>query len=256
MRVLYQFPLSHYCEKARWLLDHKELDYVAKNLLPGFHRTFTYLKSGQYLLPMLNDDKNWVADSRQIALYLDDMYPEQALLRRDETLRQDALAIDDLAGELGFHVRRWTLALMLQKNDRPLDIMLGEQGYLRLFSVFSKPIVRKMVVFNYQLHPAKVAQSKVCMDVLIAQLNRRLIEQQGNYLVGDRLGLADIAVCSMLAPILMIKGTPWELEHEEFEQLTDELKDYYYALLDLPLGQYVRRIYHHERHARVDWRGV
>ncbi len=33
MRVLYQFPLSHYCEKARWLLDHKELDYVAHNLI-------------------------------------------------------------------------------------------------------------------------------------------------------------------------------------------------------------------------------
>jgi glutathione S-transferase len=46
MRVLYQFPLSHYCEKARWLLDHKELDYVAHNLIPGFHRAFTILNLG------------------------------------------------------------------------------------------------------------------------------------------------------------------------------------------------------------------
>lgn len=53
MRVLYQFPLSHYCEKARWLLDHKELDYVAHNLIPGFHRAFAQLKTGQNLLPIL-----------------------------------------------------------------------------------------------------------------------------------------------------------------------------------------------------------
>ncbi|TDH76046.1 glutathione S-transferase N-terminal domain-containing protein, partial [Acinetobacter baumannii] len=40
MRVLYQFPLSHYFEKARCLLDHKELDYVEHNLIPGFHCSF------------------------------------------------------------------------------------------------------------------------------------------------------------------------------------------------------------------------
>ncbi len=35
MRTLYQFPLSHFCE-ARWMLDHKELYYVAHNLIPGY----------------------------------------------------------------------------------------------------------------------------------------------------------------------------------------------------------------------------
>ena len=38
MRILYQFPLSHFCEKARWMLDYKELEYVAQNLMPGAHR--------------------------------------------------------------------------------------------------------------------------------------------------------------------------------------------------------------------------
>ena len=34
-RILYQFPISHYCEKARWQLDHKGLAYRTRNLLPG-----------------------------------------------------------------------------------------------------------------------------------------------------------------------------------------------------------------------------
>jgi glutathione S-transferase len=155
MRVLYQFPLSHYCEKARWLLDHKELDYVAHNLIPGFHRAFTYLKSGQYLLPMLKDDKRWVADSTQIALYLDSTYPEHALLRRDEQLREQALEIDKLSGELGVHVRRWSLAQALSVGDHPLEIMMGEQGYLRQFEKISKPILKSLVSSNYKLNPEK-----------------------------------------------------------------------------------------------------
>jgi glutathione S-transferase len=51
-----------------------------------------------------------------------------------------------------------------------------------------------------------------------------VIDNQGRYLVGDRLGLADIAVCSILAPLLVIKGTPWELENDDIEQFTGELK--------------------------------
>jgi len=93
MRILYQFPLSHYCEKARWLLDHKQLDFVAQNLIPGVHRAFAQLKTGQNKLPILRDNEHWVADSTQIALYLDQTYPEHALLRADPHLREAALKV-------------------------------------------------------------------------------------------------------------------------------------------------------------------
>ena len=93
MRILYQFPLSHFCEKARWLLDHKELDYNAQNLIPGVHRAFAKLKTGQNKLPILRDQDQWIADSTQIALYLDEVYPEHTLLRPDPTQRNEALRL-------------------------------------------------------------------------------------------------------------------------------------------------------------------
>ena len=34
---LYQFCISHYCEKARWALDYKGINYQTVNLLPGQH---------------------------------------------------------------------------------------------------------------------------------------------------------------------------------------------------------------------------
>ncbi|ENX48538.1 hypothetical protein F943_02070 [Acinetobacter ursingii NIPH 706] len=254
MRVLYQFPLSHYCEKARWLLDHKELDYVAHNLIPGFHRAFAQLKTGQNKLPILKDDKRWIAESTQIALYLDDHYPEHSLLRRDPQLRELAIEIDKIADELGVHVRRWSLGHALTHGDEALEIMMGEQGYLRQFEKFSKPILKTLVTKSYELQEEKIAQSKLRMDELVLVLNERLIDNFGRYLVGDRLGLADIAVCAMLAPILELSGTPWERENNEVS--SPELRQYKDYLLSLPLGQYVQRIYETERNARVDWRGI
>ncbi|MDU6284811.1 MAG: glutathione S-transferase, partial [Acinetobacter sp.] len=53
---------------------------------------------------------------------------------------------------------------------------------------------------------------------------------------------------------LEIKGTPWE--REEAEGVSEEWNNYQQNLLDLPLGQYVLRIYQTERNARVDWRGI
>lgn len=254
MRTLYQFPLSHFCEKARWLLDHKELDYVAHNLMPGVHRAFAQLKTGQNKLPILRDQDHWVADSTQIAFYLDATYPEHSLIRPDVKLREDALEINELSIELGQHVRRWGLAHVLNESEESLDILIGEKGYLRQFEKYSKPIIKALVSKGYQLDTDKVAASRERLDEIVVDLNQRLIERGGRYFVGDRLGLADIAVCSMLAPILEIVGTPWEKEHGE--TLSEEFKAYKAYLSDLPLGQYVQRIYQTERNARVDWRGV
>ena len=254
MRTLYQFPLSHFCEKARWLLDHKELEYVAHNLIPGVHRAFAQLKTGQNRLPILRDQDRWIADSTEIALYLDEVYPEHSLLRADLQQRELALEINQQATELGMHVRRWGLAHTLSQSEESLDILIGEKGYLRQFEKYSKPIIKALLSKGYQLNADKVAESKQRMDALIELLNQRLIENHGRYFVGERLGLADIAVCSMLAPLLEIPGTPWEKEHGEV--LSEEFKKYKETLTELPIGQYVLRIYQTERNARVDWRAV
>ena len=70
-RVLYQFPLSHYCEKARWLLDFKDLEYSVKNLFPATHRLLTLWKANSTTVPLVKDGKEWIGDSTELAFYLD-----------------------------------------------------------------------------------------------------------------------------------------------------------------------------------------
>ncbi|MFI8040709.1 glutathione S-transferase family protein, partial [Acinetobacter baumannii] len=80
------------------------------------------------------------------------------------------------------------------QGDHALEIMMGEQGYLRQFEKISKPFLKTLVKKNYKLEEELVSQSKGCMDELINELNHYLIENQARYMVGDRLSLADISV--------------------------------------------------------------
>jgi glutathione S-transferase len=255
MRTLYQFPLSHFCEKARWLLDYKELDYVAKNMIPGLHRPYTRFKTSKDTLPMLHDSKVWIADSTEIALYLDGMYPEQAFLRREPEFRKAAIALDEIASQIGIHVRRWAFLYMLDEPET-IEIVLGEKGFLRNTKRFSAPILKTGMKKLYGIYPQKAQVSKQKLDELIDLVEEALIANGGRYLVSDRLGLADISVCAMSAPLLGPYGTPWEMQESDIVRLPEPIRAYRQQLLDRPFGQYVMRIYDNERHARVDWKGI
>jgi glutathione S-transferase len=252
MRTLYQFPLSHYCEKARWLLDHKELDFVAKNLFPGLHRPLTRWKTSKDTLPMLKDGKVWIADSTEIALYLDGQYPEYPLISRDPALRSATIEIDRLADQLGIHVRRW-MYLYLIDEPHTMTVMFGETGLASRLRPLLTPVVKKGVRQLYGIWPEKAARSKVKLDDLINQIEARLIKNGGRYLVGNQLGLADIAVCSLAAPLFGMVGTPWEAEAGTV--IPAPIAELQQALLARPFGQYVMRVYDNERNARVDWHG-
>lgn len=243
MRILYQFPLSHFCEKARWLLDYKELDYVAENVFPALAQ----LKFGHKQLPTLKDATHTISKTTQIAQYLDEHYPEHPLIRSHRTLRTEIYEIEAIANDLGDCIQHWIFSLLSEKQT--LDILLGERGYLRRFEKLTKPVLQSFLKKPPTKEQIKALEAKIYQS--IDRLNEKIVAKNGKYFVGDNLGLADISVCSMLAPLLNLADTPWESEHEN--TVFSEIKEY---LNNKPLGQYVIRIYATERNARVDWRGI
>lgn len=69
--TLYQFPISHFCEKARWVLDYKGLAYQSKNLLPGFHIKSVKKVAAKSSVPILLIDGEAIQGSPEIIDYPD-----------------------------------------------------------------------------------------------------------------------------------------------------------------------------------------
>src|SRR5262245_5500341 len=94
--VLHRFPISHFSEKARAALDFKGLTYEVVDHRPGSGQVAIYRLSGQRKLPVLENDGNVVADSTEIALYLERTFPDRRrLLPDDPDKRREVLALED-----------------------------------------------------------------------------------------------------------------------------------------------------------------
>lgn len=72
------FPHSHYCEKARWALDHKGLAFAEVPLMPGFHMSTVRRYASDTCVPVLLNDGMAVQGSSEIIDYLEQQFPSRA----------------------------------------------------------------------------------------------------------------------------------------------------------------------------------
>jgi glutathione S-transferase len=90
MRRLYHQPLSPFCRKIRLVLAEKKIE-VELVEEPTWERRMDFLRlnpAGK--VPVLRVDDLVFADSAAIFEYLEEVYPEPALLPRDPALRAEA----------------------------------------------------------------------------------------------------------------------------------------------------------------------
>lgn len=245
-RRLYQFPLSLYCEKTRWNLEHKKLAYTAVNLMPGPHMFTAWRLARIRTLPVLSDQNRHVGDSTGIALYLDQHYPEHPLLApdtgRDADERADILALEAYFDEIGDHIRRcvWSEAV---HSDKVNEIFFREYDEkMQHVGAFARPVLRQMIRRTFNVVPAAVDASWQTVFAGLLHLETRLQNDPQRYLAGERFSLADLTAAAMLAPLLGPEQSPWPDRHIPVNGVSrrDELR----ATI---AGQWVLRIYAQHR---------
>jgi glutathione S-transferase len=96
---LYQFELSQFSEKVRLILDYKGLEYRKIEIVPGVGQLDLFRLSGQRQVPVLKDGETFIADSTEIALYLERRYPERPILPSDPVARAQCLIMEEWADE-------------------------------------------------------------------------------------------------------------------------------------------------------------
>jgi glutathione S-transferase len=247
-RTLYQFPISHYCEKARWILDAKGLPYRLQNLMPGAHRRIARrLAKGHGSVPVLVDGDVALGDSTEIALHLERTYPSPPLLPPPGPERDRVLELEDSFDEVGVHVRRWAYGQIIQGGANLGLLMFKEypapQRWLgRLMTPMIKAVLRR----QYRIHPPEVEESRVKVLAGLDRLERELQNDPSRYLVGSSLTLADITAASLLGPLARIEGSPYAPQAnmpppKAIAQMADEIRA-------RPAGQWLQRLYQQDRH--------
>jgi glutathione S-transferase len=200
MMTLYQFPISHYCEKARWALEYKGIDYRIKNLIPGPHIPALRKIAPRTSVPLLIDRGETVQGSDAIITYLDRKQPHPPLT---PTTTEDASMAHEWERyadtNLGVPLRLFFYFHVLP--DRKLaSKLLTEDGpwwggplYKIVF-----PAVRKRMCIAMHIDAEAERAAKTRMLAAFHHVEQRL--EKRKFLAGPLFSRADLSVSALLAP--------------------------------------------------------
>jgi glutathione S-transferase len=201
MITLHQFPFSHFCEKARWALEHKGVPYKCRNLLPGLHRRVTGKIAPRTCVPVLVDGVTVVQDSTAILTFLDERYPEHPLTPRDPRGAREAIEWEQfLDEEVGVPLRLWFYFHTLPDRERALRFLLDRAPWYGppLFALIF-PRVRAVMQQFMGIDAASARQAEDRLQAAFDRLDAALADRR-RFLVGDRFSRADLTACALLAP--------------------------------------------------------
>ena len=202
--ILHIFAISHYCEKARWALDHCGVAYRLRHVMPGMNRGIAKkLGAPRGSLPFLQTDTGVVVGSSAIISWGD--HHRRAGVASLECAETDSAAaieqrLDDVAG---VHVRRYYYS----------DSLLSDPASVR--PIFSRdlPVLQrigvtlgwsKIVPLMIKGMDLGVEQGVESCSILVKELDwlDGILAEGRPYLTGDRFTRVDITAASLLAPLV------------------------------------------------------
>ena len=195
--VLYVFAISHYCEKARWALDHFEITYELRHVAPGEHGQIAKkLGAPKSSVPYLSLDGRVIQGSANIISWAEE---KRALTPLGGACAEIERRIDDVAG---VHVRRFYYSEALVEHSstvRPIftrDLPFAKK--LKISLAWGK--IRKIMMDRMDLGALQGEESLAIVDAELAWIDGLLADGR-EYLLGNDFSRADIAVASILSPL-------------------------------------------------------
>jgi glutathione S-transferase len=206
--VLWQIDISHYAEKARWALDHKEIDHVRRSPLPGTHIPIALFltRGAQPTIPVLQMDGRAIGDSTAILAALDAKYLDRPLYPSKPDERSRALELEDWFDEnLGPHTRLLPFYELIQEPEL-FGAVAAENVPGPLAK--AKPVVgaygRVYTSLRWGANKSEDAQrAREAIVAAFDKLEAELEKGDGEFLVGDSLSVADVTAASLFYPIVV-----------------------------------------------------
>jgi len=240
---LLEFPHSHYCEKARWALDHKGVPFQSVAIMPGFHVITLRKFAPDTSVPVLLNDKDVVQGSSEIINYLEQKYPGHSLTPKDAKDRRACLDIENIMDKnLGENIRQILYYRLLAYPDFIRHCFTHPLPRMKqlMFSLFY-PLLRHKIHTTYVISAAKVEQARREFDVAMCVIEKMLSQNQ--YLVGEQFTRADLSVASMLSLLAMPTEHPFP-----WKDIPDsQTRAFYDEYHDHPVTVWVTKMYRDHR---------
>lgn len=206
--ILWQIEISHYAEKVRWALDHKEIDHVRRSPLPGTHIPIAlFLTHGAHpTVPVLQMDGRAIGDSTAIIAALDAKHLDRPLYPSKPDERARALELEDWFDEnLGPHARLLPFYELIQEPK-----LFGEVAAENVPGPLAKakPVVGAYgrVYTSLRWGANKSDDAQRARDGIVAAFDKLEVELEkgdGEFLVGESLSVADVTAASLFYPIVV-----------------------------------------------------
>lgn len=216
--LLFQFPYSPFCIKVAKIMDYKGIPYKAINLVPFLHKNFIKSMSGQGLVPTIKHKGRIISDSTFIAKYLEELKPEPSLFfSNDEKLNKDVLMLEDWADEA--FVQPFSKLAYIYLFEHPEVIIESNEFDTGLPIVDNNKSKIVPLLINFRLKDMGIdinqkdilkKRARASLEILLSKL------EKSEFLVGDKLSLADITVASHLS---VAEKVPYIAEDDIYEPI-------------------------------------
>ena len=195
---LYQFAGSHYCEKARWALDFKGIDYAVTNLVPGPHRRAVRRIAPRTSLPVLVAGDTYVQGSAAIIDYLDKIQRQPPLTPTNSTDASMAVEWERyLDRHLAPQVRLLFYHHAFQDRAYVTDFLLrGGPWWGRPFFALAFPVLKRAMQESMSIDPSSAARAEQQIAQAFERLDERVVDKK--YLAGPHFSRADLAASATL----------------------------------------------------------
>jgi glutathione S-transferase len=244
--VLWHISFSNFNEKARWALDYKRVPHVRRRSDTGLHPLLSLvLTRGKHkTFPLLQIDGRTVGDSTAIIEALERRFPEPPLYPADPGERRRALELEDFFDEnYGHEVRRLAFWRLMAEDEAGLLTMRELAGDR------PEPVLRALLgpmrAWLFRYYGIDAESARVAREKVEAGFDRIEAERDGgDYLVGDRFGVADLTAAALVGPLLLPPEFPWRPKTgmpPSVARVQEELSHH-------PAAGWVERTYARHRH--------
>lgn len=239
-------PFSHFCEKARWALDHAGIAYVEEAHPPILAWGPALTASGQRQVPVLvPDDGPAIVGSTAILRWADTRRAKGADALWPEPLETElGPYVAELDRALGPAARRVAYGCLLRDLDLACEVVSrAARGWeTRLFPAAARPIASS-IRRGLRIDDAGLARSRDVLARVFDDADARLAKHP--FLAGATFSAADVTFAALAGPALFTPAI--ERDVCALVRLPTEAQEEIARWRARPAGAFALRIYAEKR---------